>query len=243
MQQPSIHLNEIEERAAYQAIETAVIEYFQLRDCIVNLDTHCVCVLFDPVAHHKWIARFNGHAELDGSKDIPLSIPLEQLPPQIKQLARPILERLMAEQEALASYLKWKPLERKIVPGTITEMSQTHFKISLKGGTGILNHRDGIKKEPYTLGATHLFHIKRVRMEGENVRIRLLRAIDASGICIDEQIPQVQIPLLSAFARGQIVDSDHSPQLSMGLVSLQRHSPIPGRRIPAILSLIKRSIR
>lgn len=175
MQQPSIHLNEIEERAAHQAIETAVIEYFQVRDCIVNLDTHSVCVLFDPIAHKKWIARFNGHAEPNGSKDIPLSIPLEQLPPQIKQLARPILERLMAEQEALASYLKWKPRERKIVPGTITEMSQTHFKISLKGATGILNHRDAIKSERYTLGTTCLFHIKRVRIEGENVRIHLSR--------------------------------------------------------------------
>ncbi len=175
MEQTSIQLNEMAERAAYQAIETAIIEYFQVSDCIVNLDTQSACILFDPVVHLKWIARFNGHVESCGSKDMPLSIPLEKLPPQIKQLARPILERFLAEQDALESYLKWKPLERNVVPGTITEMRQTHLMISLKGATGILNRRDGIKSERYTLGETHIFHVKRVRLEGENVRIHLSR--------------------------------------------------------------------
>ena len=175
MEQPSIHLNEITERAAYQAIEAAIIEYFQVSDCIVNLDTQSACILFDPAVHQKWIARFNGHVDSHSSKDMPLSIPLEQLPPQIKHMARPILERILAGQEALESYLKWKPLERKVVPGTITEMLQAHFKISLKGATGILNGRDGIKSENYTLGETLLFHVKQVRMEGDNVQIHLSR--------------------------------------------------------------------
>jgi hypothetical protein len=175
MDQPSIHLNEVAERAAYQAIESAIIEYFQVSDCIVNLDTQSACILFDPAVHQKWIARFNGHVESCGSKDMPLSIPLKQLPHQIKILARPILERFLTEQDVLESYIKWKTLERKVVPGAITEMHQSHFKISLKGATGILNIRDGIKSERYTLGETHLFHVKRVGMGRENVVIHLSR--------------------------------------------------------------------
>ena len=77
MKLQSINLNENTERAAYQAIETAVIEYFQVKDCIVNLDTHSACILFDPVVHQKWIARFNGNTESYSSKNIPVSIPLE----------------------------------------------------------------------------------------------------------------------------------------------------------------------
>ncbi len=171
----SKHLNETAERVAYQAVEAAIIEYFQVRDCIVNFDTQCACILFDPFVHKKWIGRFNGHVDTFGSTEIPLSVPLKLLPPQIRQMTRPILEHLMAGQEVLASYLKWKPLERKIVPGTFTEEHQNHYKISLKGETGILNHRDGIKSENYSLGETHLFHVKRVRMGNEHVRIHLSR--------------------------------------------------------------------
>jgi len=175
MEQSPINLNEIAEGAAYQAIETAIIQYFQVRDCIVNFDTQSACILFDPVIHRKWISRFNGHCDSCNSKDIPTSVPLRLLPPQIKQMTRPILERLMAGQESLESYLKWKPLERKIVPGTVTEVHHAHYKISLKGATGTLNTRDAIKRENYSLGKSHLFHVKRVRMDGENVRIHLSR--------------------------------------------------------------------
>jgi hypothetical protein len=175
MEQSPINLNEIAEGAAYQAIETAIIQYFQVRDCIVNFDTQIACILFDPVVHRKWISRFNGHFDFCDSKDIPISVPLRRLPPQIKQMTRPILERLMAGQESLESYLKWKPLERKIVPGTITEAHHAHYKISLKGETGTLDARDAIKRENYSLGKTHLFHVKRVRMNGDNVRIHLSR--------------------------------------------------------------------
>ena len=52
----------------------------------------------------------------------------------------------MARQESLESYNKWEPLERKIEPGTITEVHHTHYKISLKGGKGILDDRDGYYK-------------------------------------------------------------------------------------------------
>ncbi len=175
MEQSSIDLNEIAEGAAYQAIETAIIRYFQVRDCIVDFDTQSACVLFDPVVHQKWIERFNGQLDSGGSRDVPISIPLKRLPPQIKHMARPVLENLMAGQEMLESYRIWKPLERTIVPGTISEAHHTHFKISLKGETGILDTRDGIKGEEYSLGKAHLFHVKRVRMDGQKVRIHLSR--------------------------------------------------------------------
>ncbi len=175
MKLQSINLNENTERAAYQAIETAVIEYFQVKDCIVNLDTHSACILFDPVVHQKWIARFNGKTESYSSKNIPVSIPLKRLPKKIIKSAQPILERILAQHDALETYLKWRALEREVVRGAITEEFRSHFKVSLKGGVAIFDRRDAIKTEQYMLGETYLFLIKRVRMHMDNVYIHLSR--------------------------------------------------------------------
>jgi hypothetical protein len=175
MKLQSINLNENTERAAYQAIETAVIEYFQVKDCIVNLDTHSACILFDPVVHQKWIARFNGNTESYSSKNIPVSIPLKRLPKKIIKSAQPILERILAQHDALETYLKWRALEREVVWGTMTEEFRSHFKVSLKGAVAIFDRRDGIKTEQYVLGETYLFLIKRVRMHLDNVYIHLSR--------------------------------------------------------------------
>jgi len=175
MKLQSINLNENTERAAYQAIETAVIEYFQVKDCIVNLDTHSACILFDPVVHQKWIARFNGNTDSYSSKNIPITIPLNRLPKKIIRSAQPILEGILGQHDALETYLKWRALEREVVRGTITEEFRSHFKVSLKGGVAIFDRRDGIKTEQYVLGETYLFLINRVRMHMDNVYIHLSR--------------------------------------------------------------------
>lgn len=175
MKQPSIHLNEIAERAAYQAIEAAIIEYFQVKNCIVNFDTNSACILFSPYDHQKWIERFNGKSESYGPTEIPITIPLNRLPKKIIKSAQPILERILAQHDALETYLKWRARERGVVMGTITEEFRSHFKVSLKGGVAIFDRRDGIKTEQYALGETYLFLIKRVRMHMDNVYIHLSR--------------------------------------------------------------------
>jgi hypothetical protein len=175
MKLQSINLNENTERAAYQAIETAVIEYFQVKDCIVNLDTHSACILFDPVVHQKWIARLYGNTETYSSKNIPITIPLNRLPKKIIKSAQPILEQILGQHDALETYLKWRARERGIARGTITEEFRSHFKVSLKGAVAIFDRKDGIKTEQYVLGETYLFQIKRVRMHMDNVYIHLSR--------------------------------------------------------------------
>jgi hypothetical protein len=170
----SINLNENAEHAAYQAIETAVMDYFQVKDCIVDLDTNSACILFDPVVHQKWISRFNGHARHNGLKDIPVSIPLDQLPREIIKSAQPILEQILGQHDALETYLKWRVREREVVKGTITEF-RSHFKVSLKGAVAIFDRRDGVRTEQYVLGETYLFQIKQVRMHMDNVYIHLSR--------------------------------------------------------------------
>ena len=175
MKLQSINLNENAERAVYQAIETAAIDYFQVKDCIVDLDTHSACILFDPVVHQKWISRFNSHARYHGLKDIPVSIPLEQLPIKIIKAAQPLLERNLGQYNAIESYIKFRSLQGKIVEGTISEASGSNFKISLKGGTATLCQRDAVKSEQYILGETNLFLIKRVRLDIDTVQILLSR--------------------------------------------------------------------
>ena len=175
MKLQSINLNENTERAAYNAIETAVIDYFQVKDCIVDLDTNSVCILFDPVVHQKWISRFNNHARYHGLKDIPVTIPLEQLPRKIIKSAQPILERNLAQYNAIESYIKFRSLQGKVIEGTISEVSGSNLKVSLKGGTATLFQRDAIKSEQYILGETNLFLIKRVRLNIDNVQILLSR--------------------------------------------------------------------
>ena len=163
------------ERAAYQAIETAVIDYFQVNDCIINLDTNSACILFDPVIHQKWISRFNNHARYHGLKDIPVTIPLEQLPRKIIKYAQPILERNLEQHDALELYNKFRSLQGKVIEGTISEVSRSNLKVSLKGGTAILCQKDAIKSEQYILGETNPFLIKRVRLNIDNVQIFLSR--------------------------------------------------------------------
>jgi len=175
MKLQSINLNENAERAVYQAIETAAIDYFQVKYCIVDLDTHSACILFDPVVHQKWISRFNSHTKYHGLKDIPVSIPLEQLPIKIIKAAQPLLERNLGQYNAIESYIKFRSLQGQVVEGTISEVSGSNFKISLKGGTATLCQRDAVKSEQYILGETNLFLIKRVRLDIDTVQIFLSR--------------------------------------------------------------------
>jgi hypothetical protein len=175
MKPQSIDLNKNAECAAHQAIEIAVMDYFQVKDCIVDLDTNSACILFDPVVHQKWISRFNGHARHHGLKDIPVSIPLNQLPIKIIKSAQPLLEKNLAQYNAIESYIKFRLLQGKVVEGTISEVSGLNIKVSLKGGTATLCQRDAIKSEQYILGETNLFLIKRVRLDIDAVQILLSR--------------------------------------------------------------------
>lgn len=170
-----LHINTAAEQAAYEAIETAIINYFQVNACIVNLDTQQACIVFNTRDHQKWIARYNGHSSIHGALEIPLTIPLDRLPKAIRHSARPILNAILTRQEVLEVYRKWKPLVGKIVPGTITETTQAHFKISLKGATGIMAHRDAIKCESNELATSQLFHVNRVRLAADKVQIFLSR--------------------------------------------------------------------
>jgi hypothetical protein len=108
-------------------------------------------------------------------KDIPVSIPLEQLPIKIIKAAQPLLERNLAQYNAIESYIKFRSLQGQVIEGTISGVSGSNLKVSLKGGTATLCQRDAIKSEQYILGETNLFLIKRVRLNIENVQILFSR--------------------------------------------------------------------
>jgi hypothetical protein len=174
-------MNEVTERAVLQAIETAVIDYFKVRDCIVDLETKSVCILFDQFTHRKWIKRFNGAAEDNmsatppGTSEVPLSIPLEHLPVRIIREAQTLLSKLLAQFDIVETYLKFRSLRGRIVEGTITETSRSHCKVSIIGGTAVLHTRDKIKSETYALGKSLLFLIKQVRLHPDHLEISLSR--------------------------------------------------------------------
>lgn len=119
-----LNLNEVTERAVLQAIETAVIDYFKVRDCIVDLETNRACILFDPFTHHKWIKRFNGATKNNmvatppDAREVPLSIPLERLPVRIIRGAQTLLSQILAQHDIVEAYLKFRSMRGKIIEGS-----------------------------------------------------------------------------------------------------------------------------
>ena len=174
-------MNEATERAVLQAIETAVIDYFKVRGCIVDLEANDVCILFDPFTHHKWIKRYSKATRikmadaLSDTKEIPLSIPLEQLPARIIREAQSLLSQILTQYDLVETYLKFRSSRGKIIEGTITEKNSSHYKVSIIGGTAMLHPRDAIKSEPYALGKSLLFLIKQVQLHPYHVEISLSR--------------------------------------------------------------------
>lgn len=176
-----LNLNEVTERAVLQAIETAVIDYFKVRDCIVDLETKSACILFDPFTHHKWIKRFNDATKDNmaaippGAREIPLSIPLERLPVRIIREAQTLLSQILAQHDIVEAYLKFRSRRGEVVEGTVTETGDSHCKVSLVGGTAVLHQRDAIQSETYALGKSLLFLIKQVRLHQYHLEISLSR--------------------------------------------------------------------
>lgn len=174
MKLDSLNLDVVTEQAVLQAIETAVVDYFNVHDCIVNLKTHQACVLFNPYRHKQWIQRFNGD-DLSDTTSVPVSIPLERLPIKIIRAAQPLLEELIAEHNTIEDFLKFRSRRGEVVEGTVTESDGDHCKVSLVGGTAILHKREAVQSESYTLGKSFLFLIKQVHLCPDRVEISLSR--------------------------------------------------------------------
>jgi len=169
----------VTERAAHQAIEIAVMDYFKVKACIVDLEAKNACILFNSVSHQKWIQQFNGVGLSQDLKEIPINIPLGRLPRKISKTAQPILENLLAQQRHSETYREFRRLQGRVVQGTIAEERSTGFAVSLKGGVGNLHHRDCIERDSYDLASSHLFKVKRVRRQGDTMHISLTRRAKA----------------------------------------------------------------
>ena len=212
----SLDLNEVTERAVLQAIETAVVDYFNVNDCIVDLKTNQACVLFNPNRHKRWIQKYNGHTPYSTS-GIPVLIPLERLPKKIIRSAQPLLEQLITENHTAETYFKFMSRRGRVVEGTVAESFLDHHKISLVGAVAILKRRDAIQSESYVTGKPFLFAINRVQFYQGRVGIFLSRrSRKIPEHLLTEQFPKYRFTCFRRIPGGKFFIKTTAPRYRWG---------------------------
>ena len=179
------------------ALEQAVCEYFDLPECLVDIDDKTISpVLEAPLRRKLKKAGLHCSKAIDGELVCP-SIFFNALPPKIIEKCRQYFELDLTRIQCFQLYEKWKRKVHHAVEGVIIDSSKGRVEVQLEDTVqGIMLKPEWVPREIplYRSGAVFLFYVTKVCNDNSAVTVYLSRGSkNFPASLIREKMPWVKI--------------------------------------------------
>lgn len=179
------------------AIEQAVCEYFDLPECLVDMDDKTISPIFEARLLREFRkARLLCPESIDGQL-ICQNFSFETLPQAIIKKCRQYFELNLVRIETSQLYEKWKRSVHKAVEGVICDVGQGRVMVRLEGNVqGIMLKPEWVPQEIplYRNGAVLWFYVTKIFREKSTVTVYLSRGSkNFPATLIQEKLPWVKI--------------------------------------------------
>lgn len=169
---------ETAKKALAISIEAAMRNFFKASDCMVDMDTLTVNIVFVMPQHKRIIEKLDLGTEVLDHDILPVTFTLASLPRPVQKIVRPLFMEILKKMKMEDEFSIWKKQARQIIDGVIRRRYEDYAEVDLKGAKGIFKKNAWVISEEslYRTGNVMFFYISSVKYHPSGISIVLSRS-------------------------------------------------------------------
>ncbi len=190
------------QQALALSIENAARRFYQVSDCLVDIELRTINLVFQMPRHQRIIEQLGLIDQVLADDILPVTLKLAALPKTVKAAAWLLFPETLRELQIRDVFSMWKRQARQIISGAIRRRLSDHVEVDLNGAVGILPQNAWVPTEThlYHPGSVMFFQVSAVKRSPSHVFIRLSRSsINLPALLLEFYLPMHKFVCMRRF--------------------------------------------